>query len=35
MTIEELKECKSYADAIRLIFNKDYTNGKIQEKARQ
>lgn len=34
MTIEEIKECKSYSDAIKLIFNKNYTNGKLQEKVR-
>lgn len=35
MTIEEIKQCTNYAEAIRLIFNKNYTNGKMQEKARQ
>ena len=35
MTIEEIKQCTSYAEAIRLIFNKNYTNGKMQEKVRQ
>lgn len=34
MTIEEIKECKSYSDAIKLIFNKNYINGKLQEKVR-
>lgn len=30
-TLEEIKECKSYADAIRLILRKNYTNGKLQK----
>ena len=35
MTIEELKECKSYTDAAKLIFNKNYINGRVQNELRQ
>ena len=34
ITLEEIKNCKSYADAIKLIFGKNYTNGKIQKKVK-
>lgn len=35
ITLEEIKQCTSYAEAIRLIFNKNYTNGKLQEKVQE
>lgn len=35
ITLEEVKECKSYADAIRLILGKDYTNGRMQNEVRE
>ena len=31
VTLEEIKQCKSYAEAIKIIFDKDYTNGKLQK----
>lgn len=34
-TLDEIKECKSYADAIRLILGKNYTNGKLQKSVRE
>lgn len=33
MTIEEIKQCTNYAEAIKVIFNKDYTNGRLQKSA--
>lgn len=35
ITLDEIKQCISYAEAIRLIFNKNYTNGKLQEKIQE
>lgn len=32
--LEEIKKCKSYADAIRLILNRNYTNGKLQKEVK-
>ena len=35
ITLKEIKQCINYAEAIRLIFNKNYTNSKLQEKVCQ
>ena len=32
---EQILNCKSYAEAIRILYGKNYTNGKLQEKVRQ
>lgn len=35
ITLEEVKECKSYADAIKLILGKDYTNSRTQNEVKE
>ena len=35
MTIDEIKNCISYTEVVKLIFNKDYTNGRIIKKAKE
>lgn len=34
-TLEEIKQCKSYADAIKLILGKNYTNGRTQDEVKE
>ena len=35
VTLEEIKQCKSYAQAIKLVLNKDYTNGSTIKKIKE
>lgn len=35
ITLEEIKQCKSYAQAIKLVLNKDYTNGSTIKKIKE
>ena len=35
ITLEEVKQCKSYADAIKLILGKNYTNGRTQDEVKE
>lgn len=35
ITLEEIKQCKSYAEAIKLVFDKDYTNGSTVKKIKE
>ena len=35
VTLEEIKQCKSYAQAIKLVLNKDYTNGSTIKKTKE
>lgn len=35
VTLEEIKNCISYAQAIKLVLDKDYTNGSTIKKTKK